>query len=92
MFQDFRSKMTTFIDQIKGKIIKKLKPEKVLVIDNSNLHAKHKSFDPAKYHIKIIIKSEKLKKMTKINAHKEIFFILDYEIKNNIHALEIEIR
>ena len=30
--------------------------------------------------------------MTKINAHKEIFSILDYEIKNNIHALEIEIR
>ena len=39
----------------------------------------------------IILKSEKLKKMTKINAHKEIFSILDYEIKNNIHALEIEI-
>ena len=92
MFQDFRSKMTTFIDQIKGKIIKELKPEKVLVIDNSNLHTKHKSFDPTKYHIKLIIKSEKLKKMTKINAHKEIFSILDYEIKNNIHALEIEIR
>ena len=84
--------MTTFIDQIKEKIIKKLKPEKVLVIDNSNLHTKHKSFDPTKYHIKLVIKSEKLKKMTKINAHKEIFFILDYEIKNNIHALEIEIR
>ena len=84
--------MTTFIDQIKGKIINKLKPEKVLVIGNSNLHTKHKSFDPTKYHIKLIIKSEKLKKMTKINAHKEIFFILDYEIKNNIHALEIEIR
>ena len=92
MFQDFRSKMTAFIDKIKGKIIKKLKPEKVLVIDNSNLHTKHKSFDPTKYHIKLIIKSEKLKKMTKINAHKEIFSILDYEIKNNIHALEIEIR
>ena len=92
MFQDFRSKMTTFIDQIKGKIIKELKPEKVLVIDNSNLHTKHKSFDPTKYHIKLIIKSEKLKKMTKINAHKEIFSILDYEIKNNIHAVEIEIR
>ena len=91
MFQDFRSKMTTFIDKIKGKIIKKLDPEKVLVIDNSNLHTKHKSFDSTKYHIKIILKSEKLKKMTKINAHKEIFSILDYEIKNNIHALEIKI-
>ena len=84
--------MTTIIDQIKGKIIKNLKPEKILVIDNSNLHTKHKSFDPTKYHIKLIIKSEKLKKMTKINAHKEIFSILDFEIKNNIHALEIDIK
>jgi len=82
----------SFFDKVKAKINKKINPENIILIDNSHLHTKHKSFDPTKYHIKLIIKSEKLKKMTKINAHKEIFFILDYEIKNNIHALEIEIR
>ena len=84
--------MITFLEKVKTKINNKLSPEQILLIDNSYLHTKHKSFDSNKFHFKLIIKSEKLKKMTKINAHKEIFFILDYEIKNNIHALEIEIR
>ena len=34
-----------------------------------------------KFHLKIIIKSEKLKSMSKIDAHKEIFSILKDEIK-----------
>ena len=62
-----------------------------MVIDNSSLHTKHKSFDPQKLHLKIIIKSKKLRDMNKILAHKEIFSILKKEMKNNIHALEIEI-
>ena len=84
--------MTTFIDQIKGKIIKKLKPEKVLVIDNSNLHTKHKSFDANKIHLKIIIESNELKKVERIEAHKAIFNLLKHEMKEKIHALEIEIK
>ena len=38
------------------------------------------------------IESEKLKKMNKINAHKLVFSILKEEMKNKIHALEIEIK
>ena len=37
------------------------------------------------------IKSKKLKSMSKIMAHKEIFSILKDEMSNKIHALEIEI-
>ena len=78
-------------DQIKEKINKKINPENIILIDNSGLHSKHKSFDLNKLHLKIIIKSEKLKSMNKIAAHKEIFSILKNEMKNKIHALEIEI-
>ena len=80
-----------FFDKIKEKIIKKIDPEYLKLIDNSILHAKHKSFDPKKFHIKIIIKSKKLEKMNKVAAHKEIFSVLEDEMKNKIHALEIEI-
>ena len=83
--------MINFLKEIEIKINKKLKPEKVLIIDNSNLHTKHKSFDPQKLHLKLIIKSEKLKKMSKIEAHKKIFSILKEDMKNKIHALEIKI-
>ena len=91
MFQDFESKMTTFLEEVKAKITEKIKPEQLSVIDNSDLHRKHKSFNPNKFHIKIEIKSEKLKNMTKIDAHKTIFSVLSDEIKNKIHALEIKI-
>ena len=83
--------MINFFDEIKKKINKKINPENLIIIDNSNLHAKHKFYDSNKFHLKIIIKSEKLRNMDKVAAHKEIFAILKYEMRNKIHALEIEI-
>ena len=83
--------MITFLEKVKEKINNKLSPEKILLIDNSYLHTKHKSFDSDKFHLKLIIKSEKLKNMNKIVAHKEIYSILKDEMSNKIHALEIEI-
>ena len=79
-------------EEIKKKIYEKIKPKNIILIDNSNLHKKHKSFDSNKFHFKIIIESDKLKKMHKIDAHKKIFSILKEEMKNKIHALEIEIK
>ena len=84
--------MMNFIEKVEKKIYNSLNPENIKLIDNSSLHLKHKSFDPDKLHLKIIVESEKLKKMNKIAAHKEIFSILKEEMKNKIHALEIEIK
>ena len=84
--------MLNILEDIKIKINKELKPEKVFLLDNSKLHAKHKSFDPNRYHLKLIIKSDKLRNMKRIDAHKIIFSLLQNEMKNHIHALEIEIR
>ena len=84
--------MINFFEKVKAKINNKLKPEQILLIDNSHLHTKHKSFDSNKFHLKITIKSEKLRNMKKIDAHKAIFSILNDEMKNKIHALEIEIK
>ena len=81
-----------FFKEVKEKINKKINPESIILIDNSSLHTKHKSFDINKFHLKIIIKSKKLKAMNKITAHKEIFSILKDEMHNKIHALEIEIQ
>ena len=84
--------MIIFLEKVKAKINKKLNPEQVLLIDNSSLHAKHKSFDSNKFHLKLIIKSEKLRKIGKINAHRTIFSILKDEMNNKIHSLEIVIK
>ena len=56
--------MITFLEKVKAKINNKLSPEQILLIDNSYLHTKHKSFDSNKFHFKLIIKSEKLKKLS----------------------------
>ena len=81
-----------FFDEVKEKINKKINPENIILVDNSYFHTKHKSFDSNRFHLKLIIKSKKLKNMNKIAAHKEIFEILKNEMKDKIHALEIEIQ
>ena len=83
--------MISIYDKIKKKIAKEINSQNIILIDNSSLHKKHKSFDINKFHFKIIIESKKLKKMNKIEAHKKIFSILKEEMRNKIHALEIEI-
>ena len=83
--------MTNLLNNIKKKVVDEINPENISLIDNTHLHTKHKSFVPGKHHLKVIIKSKKLKQLTKIEAHRIIFSTLKYEMKNNIHALEIEI-
>tara|TARA_B100001750_G_C15254816_1_gene469659 strand:+ start:287 stop:538 length:252 start_codon:yes stop_codon:yes gene_type:complete len=83
--------MIDFLEKIKNKISNELNTKDILLIDNSNLHSKHKLFDANKYHLKLIVKSEKLKNMDKIKSHKLIFSILNEEMKK-IHALEIVIK
>ena len=92
MFYYLESKIMNFFDEVKEKVNNKINTENIILIDNSHLHSKHKSFDINKFHLKIIIKSKKLKRMSKIMAHKEIFSVLKDEMNNKIHALEIEIQ
>ena len=84
--------MKEFLEKVKKIVTSELNPENISLIDNSNLHVKHKSFDPKRFHLKLIIESKKLRKMNKIDAHKLIFSILKNEMKTSIHALEIEIK
>ena len=84
--------MIHFIKKLEIKISKELNLEKIQIIDNSDLHRKHKSFNPDKVHLKIIIYSKKFKEMKRIDAHKMIFSLLKEEMKSKIHALEIEIK
>ena len=84
--------MISLLEEIKIKLNKEFNPKKLILVDNSYLHTKHKSFNPNKTHLKIIIESDKLKKIEKIAAHKAIFNLLQDEMKEKIHALEIEIK
>ncbi|MAJ86001.1 MAG: transcriptional regulator [Candidatus Pelagibacter sp.] len=71
--------------------MKNISLQQINIIDNSDLHSKHKSFDKNKKHLKIIIKSSYLSSLSRIVSHKMIMDILKDDLKNRIHALEIEI-
>ena len=74
---------------VKKKILDNELIENVELEDKSFLHKNHKTNNPNKFHIKLKIKSEKLKKMSRIESNKLIYRLLDNEIKNYIHSLQI---
>ena len=77
------------IKNIKTKLLKNSFIQNVKIEDKTYLHKKHSSHDKNKFHVKIVIYSKNLKKMSKINATKQINKILEEEIKNHIHSIQI---
>ena len=77
------------IKNIKIKLIENSFIEDVKIEDKTYLHLKHSSHDKKKFHIKLIIYSNDLKKLSKLAASKKIHRILEYEIKNFIHSIQI---
>ena len=84
--------MNDFLSLIENKIKKNIEVEKILITDNSNQHRKHRFFDSKKYHLKLEIQSAYLNSLNKIEGQREIMSLLREELKNKIHALEIEIK
>ncbi len=74
---------------IKKKLLDKINIETIYIEDKSFLHKKHKGNQEGKYHLKLIIFSEELKKMNKIESNKKIYKILNLEIKKFIHSIQI---
>ena len=77
------------IEIVKNKINKNIICDKIEVEDKTFLHKNHISHDKNKFHIKLIITSDYLKKKNKIQSTKEIYKILEEELKNNIHSIQI---
>ena len=84
--------MNDFLSYIENKIKKNIEVEKILIVDNSNLHKKHRFFDSKKYHLKLEIESAYLRSLNRIKAQRQIMSILAEELKIKIHALEIKIK
>jgi len=77
------------IDVVKKKINRNLICESIEIEDKTFLHTKHISYDKNKFHILVKIKSLELKKRSKLELTKIIYKILDNEIKNYIHSIQI---
>lgn len=81
--------INNLISIIKEKISKNVVCEDLKIEDKSFLHKNHKGNDGLRFHIKLTIKSDELKNKSKIESNKKIYKILDEEMKQFIHSLQI---
>ena len=84
--------INNLISIIKKKLESQIIIKNIEIEDKSFLHKNHAGNQEGKYHIKLILQSNELKKMNKIQSNKKIFKILDKEIKTYIHSIQILIR
>ena len=74
---------------IKKKLNNEIIIEKIEVEDKSFLHKNHSGHQEGKFHLKLIISSDELRKLNKIKSNKKIYKVLDEEMKEYIHSLQI---
>ena len=74
---------------VKKKINKNILLESINIEDKTFLHKNHKSNQDGKFHLKLTIMSQELKKMNKIQSTKKIYSILNEELKKYIHSIQI---
>ena len=74
---------------IKKKLSNQIDIQNTEIEDKSFLHKNHKGNQEGKYHLKLIIVSQELKKINKIESNKKIYKILDQELKESIHSIQI---
>jgi BolA protein len=74
---------------VKKKLLNNLNIENINIEDKSFLHKNHLGNQKDKFHLKITLKSDELKNMNKIESNKKIYKLLEKELKENIHSLQI---
>ena len=84
-------KISELIKIIEKKILSQDCITKVKIEDKSFLHKNHKSNEKGKFHILLLVESAELKEKNKLYSTRFIYKILDNELKNNIHSLQIKL-
>tara|TARA_X000000368_G_C22972408_1_gene686050 strand:- start:608 stop:868 length:261 start_codon:yes stop_codon:yes gene_type:complete len=74
---------------VKKKLLNNLNIENINIEDKSFLHKNHVGNQKNKFHLKITLKSDELKNMNKIESNKKIYKLLEKELKESIHSLQI---
>ena len=74
---------------VKNKLETEIVIQDLKIEDKSFLHKNHKGHQKGKFHIKMTIKSDELTKLSKIASTKKVYSILDIELKEYIHSIQI---
>jgi len=76
---------------VKNKLKTEIVIQDIKIEDKSFLHKNHKGHQEGKFHLKLRIISDELKKLSKIDSTKKIYKILDLELKDHIHSIQISL-
>ena len=74
---------------VKKKLLDQINIEAIDIKDKSFLHKNHTGNQEGRFHLKIIVESRELKNLSRIKSNKIIFKILDKELKEFIHSIQI---
>ena len=74
---------------VKKKLQNQINIEDIKIEDKSFLHKNHAGNQEGKFHLKISLISSELKIMNKIESNKKIYKILNKEMKEFIHSIQI---
>ena len=74
---------------VKKKLIDQIDIVSIEIEDKSFLHKNHAGNKEGRYHLKIILSSNELKALSKIESNKRVYKILDRELKEYIHSIQI---
>ena len=74
---------------VKKKLQDQINIDSVNVEDKSFLHKNHSGNKDGKYHLKITLESSELRKISRIESNKKIYKILENELKEFIHSIQI---
>ena len=81
------------INELIAIVKKKLEAEIIIqdlkIEDKSFLHKDHKGHQEGKYHLKLTVKSAELSKCSRIVSTKRVYSVLDLELKEHIHSIQI---
>jgi BolA protein len=74
---------------VKKKLTDEIDIESIKIEDKSFLHKNHAGNQEGRYHLKIIMGSNELKALNRIESNKRVYKILDKEMKDHIHSIQI---
>ena len=74
---------------IKKKLLEEINIDNIIIEDKSFLHKNHPGNQEDKFHLKITIKSNSLKKMKRIESNKKVYKAIGDELQKFIHSIQI---
>jgi BolA protein len=74
---------------VKKKLTDQIDIESIKIEDKSFLHKNHAGNQEGRYHLKIVLSSSELRAFSRIESNKRVYKIIDKELKEHIHSIQI---